>query len=341
MLGFIKDMFSSGGTDQYSDIVDLYNELQLPQYSFENIDPVLLEDSLLSSFSTDPRLVQAQMDALAALQEITDAEGLTATDRARLEDINRQEATIERGNREAIMQNAAARGVGGSGLELADQLISGQESAGRRSAQGFDVAADAEKRALDAMMMSGQLSGDLRGQDFAEAQAKAQAQDLINQFNTQNQNTFAQYNQEQKNALKNQAYQDQLAKTSGQAGAYQGYGDARENRRRSGNQAFGGILGAGASILSDENEKKNIEMADGDIDNFLDSLTNYKYEYKDPKNGEGEQFSVMAQDMEKTPAGKSMVVYDEFGRKNIDYGKGMGVMLSALKRLSEQVEDKS
>lgn len=344
MLGFVKDLFSSGGTGDFQDAIDIYEQLDLPDYYFQDIDPVMLEDSLLASYSADPRLRQAQLDALDSLQEIVDMEGLTATDRARLEDINRQESAIERGNREAIMQNAAARGVGGSGLELAQQLISGQESAGRRAQQGFDVAADAEQRALDAMMMTGQLSGDMRGQEFAEAQAKAQAQDMINQFNVQNQNMFSQYNQEQRNALKNQAYQDALARAHGMSGAYQGAGSLKEGRRSAGNQVLGGIAGMGAMAamgLSDKDEKKNIELSETDIENFLKSLTNYKYEYKDPENGEGTHFSVMAQDMEKTPVGKSMVVYDEFGRKNIDYGKGMGVMLSALKSLSEKVEEMS
>jgi len=50
----------------------------------------------------------------------------------------------------------------------------------------LDVSAQAQSRALQALMQGGQLGGQIRQQDFGEQSEKAQAQDAINRFNTAN-----------------------------------------------------------------------------------------------------------------------------------------------------------
>lgn len=137
-----------------------------------------------NKISIDPRLKDAQYNALAQMRDIADSGGLTAEDKALLSDIDRQEAAKERGSRGAILQNAQARGVGGSGLELMDQLVNSQNAATRRSSQDLDVAALAQKRALDAIRGTAELGGNLRGQEYGEAADKASAQDIINRFNS-------------------------------------------------------------------------------------------------------------------------------------------------------------
>lgn len=122
----------------------------------------------------------AQSLALKQLQDIAAQGGLTSSDRARLQDIRNQEAIAEKGQRESILQNAATRGVAGSGLELAQQLASQQGSATRASARDLGVADLAQQRALAAIEGSSQIGTTLRGQDYE----KASAQDAINRFNT-------------------------------------------------------------------------------------------------------------------------------------------------------------
>lgn len=93
-----------------------------------------------------------------------------------------------------------------------------------------------------------------------------------------------------------------------------------------------------AQALSDKNKKKDIKKAVKE--DFLDKLTAYTYNYKDPEQpgaGKGKFVSVMAQDLEKAgPIGKSMVK-DVNGTKMVDYGKGFGAILAAQAQLNERL----
>lgn len=143
-------------------------------------------DSEMKSISTDPRLKQAQLNSLLKLQEIGSEGGMSMEDRARTAELTGELARQEQGQREAIIQNMAQRGVSGSGFELASQLTNQQGSATRASQQGMDIKAQAEKRALEALMSAGTLGGQIQSQDFSQQAQIAEAQDAINRFNTQN-----------------------------------------------------------------------------------------------------------------------------------------------------------
>jgi hypothetical protein len=166
----------------------------------ENLGPTAFED-----ISGDPRMKDAQLAALASLQDIG-ANGMTAQDRANLARIQSEAAQADRGRREAIQQNMAARGMGGSGMSLLAQLQSSQAATDRTAQQGLDVAGMSQARALEALNQAGGLAGNIRGQDFSEAARVAQAKDAVaefnarnrtqnNQFNAGQQNQMAQYNQ--------------------------------------------------------------------------------------------------------------------------------------------------
>lgn len=62
----------------------------------------------------------------------------------------------------------------------------------------------------------------------------------------------------------------------------------------------------GAFTFSDKDLKKDKERAD--LEDFLDRLVAYEYEYKDPSMGEGRRLGVMAQDVAKSDMGKEMVM---------------------------------
>jgi len=158
-------------------------------------------DSQFEGISTDPILKQAQLQALSQLQNIGSEGGLTAIDRAQLGQIQAEQQNVERGQREAILQNARQRGVSGSGLELASLLQGQQGAATRAGERGLGVAALAQQRALDAIQQAGALGGQIRGQEFGEQAQAAQAQDLLSRFNTENM-----INQQRENlAARNQA----------------------------------------------------------------------------------------------------------------------------------------
>lgn len=152
----------------------------------EDAQVVMTNPTAYLDIEEDPSIRKAQLGSLAKLQGIVDAEGMDAQSKADVADIIRSLDTANKGSREAIIQNAAQRGVGGSGLELANRLTAGQEASSNASQQGLDAAAAAEQRALEAIMNTGQLSTNIRGQDYTKASDKAAAIDAINKFNTQN-----------------------------------------------------------------------------------------------------------------------------------------------------------
>ena len=73
---------------------------------------------------------------------------------------------------------------------------------------------------------------------------------------------------------------------------------------------------------------------------FLAALSSNAYEYKDKaKHGTGRYFSPMAQDLEKTEVGKSMVVEGADGVKMVDYSRGFGVLLAAQAQLNKRLSE--
>jgi len=92
----------------------------------------------------------------------------------------------------------------------------------------------------------------------------------------------------------------------------------------------------GNKAASDINSKQNIQAGDNQLQEFLDSLGVYDYEYKDPKYGDGRRISPMAQEIESTPLGKAAISTNEEGYKIVDYGKLGGTMLASLALLNHK-----
>jgi hypothetical protein len=326
----------------------------------EQLRAFLQERTAYEDISVDPRLKAQQMDTLSALQEISKAEGLTAQDKALLARIVREEDIKARGQREAIMQSAQERGIAGSGLELASQFQNQQEGATRQAMRDQEIAALAEQRKMQALMGSGELAGQMRGQEYGEQQNLAQARDMLSRFNLANQqqteaqnvgarNQAQQYNlaNQQRIAEENQKFaamapqqrfQNQMGLAQAQASGLYNLANMY-NQQSSANMQMAGMAAlAYAKPGSDENIKKDVALAPDQIDQFLNDLTGYKFNYKDPERyGEGERIGVMAQDVEKSPVGEKMVENDERGAKNIDGGKALSAILASLGRLNEKV----
>lgn len=181
--------------------------LQNPQLVFK-FDPELeqyyeLGKSKMNDITVDPKLRDAQMNALTKLQEVGDT-GLTPEDKASLNQIRRSSEQQAKAGDETILQNMQSRGMGGSGQELALRGISNQQAMQNASQQGDQLAATAYKRALDAIAQAGGLGGQMENQQFGEQAQQAQAQDLINKFNIQNRQDVQARNVQSKNAAENQ-----------------------------------------------------------------------------------------------------------------------------------------
>lgn len=238
---------------------------------------VTQDPSQMAGISIDPRLKDAQMNALAQLGDISKG-GLTAQDRMNLMQITNQNSGDAEAASKAVMQNMAARGMAGGGAELAARLIGSQNAVNRNANAGQSLAAQAQQRALGAMAQGGQMAQGMQAQSFNEQAQQASAQDMINRFNAQNrqnvmgqnvgaQNAAQQYNlsnkqnvlnantgianqqEVQNKGLYQQDFNNQMQKAYGTAGQYgklSGYDSGQAAQTR----GMWAGLGAGAGDLA-------------------------------------------------------------------------------------------
>lgn len=100
----------------------------------------------------------------------------------------------------------------------------------------------------------------------------------------------------------------------------------------------GGVQGIGEAVAaSDERLKKNIIDESEGIDEFLRHINPSGYNYKDKKHGGGYYVSPMAQELEKSRIGKTMVVDTPEG-KMVDYGRGFGAILASQARIAKRLD---
>jgi len=220
----------------------------------------------------DPRLKAQQEETLFDMRDISKT-GMTAMDEADLARIASQESQAERGQREALIQQAQQRGLRGSGMDFASQLANQQGGATRRSARDTEVAGQASQRRMAALQEAGAMAGQLRSQEYGEQADVAKAQQMIDQFNTQNkqaqlaersrqQNIANQANlsnaqrimdqnvdlanQEERyrQSIAQQNFQNQLALSSEKAGAHYQMADMLGQSSSAGLQATAGLVGS-------------------------------------------------------------------------------------------------
>jgi len=104
--------------------------------------------------------------------------------------------------------------------------------------------------------------------------------------------------------------------------------------------AIFGALGTAGAAMSDKTQKTEIKSKGGISKEFLDVLKPYEYKYKDPSMdgaAHGRRFGIMAQDLEKSEAGKSIVMDTPDGKK-IDVSQGLGLSLAALADINERLK---
>lgn len=142
-----------------------------------------VKDSEFSKIVNDPKTIQLQQKALAKLQEIADNDGMTIADKVRLRESMDQVARQQRMQRYAVMQHYESMGLGGSAIEMAASLQTGQDAVETLSKAGAEAAAMGSERAMQATIQLGAMATTLRDQAFREQAAKAQAMDEIAKFN--------------------------------------------------------------------------------------------------------------------------------------------------------------
>lgn len=168
-----------------------------------NVDVNQMNPTELRNILTNPDILANQQYTMNQLKDVS-SQGMTAIDRARLQDIQNQIANQNQANQQSILQSERQRGFGGSGSELASQLLAQQSTANQANQMGMDVNAQAQARALQALSQLGGYTNDVSNLQFNQAAQKAAAQDAINQFNTQNLNQGNLYNRSTQQDLNSQ-----------------------------------------------------------------------------------------------------------------------------------------
>lgn len=268
-MGGITDFLTGGSNDQaeealnrayqaYSSVnAPTTQELTLPQLQqyvqAGLLTPAQAQAALESgnaydNINTDPRAREASIDALTNLQSIGDA-GTAGTpqEQAAIAGI---ESTLNQtlgSQRSSILDQMDQRGIPSSLMGVASQLGAAGQDAEQAHQDALTAASNNSNLALQALEQSGTLGTQIAGQQTQEAQAKAAAQNAIDQWNaanqttvnlnnanmkqnantvnlqnqqqtananTQNANSRTQYNAQ----LPQQVFQDQMSKAAGEAG---------------------------------------------------------------------------------------------------------------------------
>lgn len=93
----------------------------------------------------------------------------------------------------------------------------------------------------------------------------------------------------------------------------------------------GGSLASAAILASDERLKINIKPIDpNDLLELKKTIKPYKWNYINESDGKGDWFGVMAQDLEKSKIGKTLIIEDEHGYKKIDLKKLASLFLALI-----------
>lgn len=226
----------------------LYNNLQLPDYQWQNISPQQAQYQTIAENTPDKQAMQAYLAKLSGLSDT----GFTEADQAALLKNNLDAAQMARAGRESALAHAAHTGQAGSGLEYALRAQAEQAGANQAQAGGLgQIEAAARQKALYNQAY-GQGLQNQSSQNYNRAAANA---GIINQFNMANTgaNNQAQYANAAGKMGANQAnWQAQLSKLQGQYGAgsdvakmYAAQADEERKKQQALWGAIGGLAGTG------------------------------------------------------------------------------------------------
>jgi len=237
------------------------------------------------------------------------------------------QARMARGGNAALAYRNAANqsaALGSTGAGLGQQAALQDQSA----AQGALTNALGQGRGMD-IGVAGQNAGFQQQTGLANAGFQQQS-GLAN--------AQMQQQQQQQNA---QNYMQLLQQLQGMNSAELGYAQAPV---LAANQAQAGLLGglistggqAAGAMMSDERLKGDVSDASKEIDDLLDKLSPKAWNYRDAKHGAGRWSGVMAQDAERSAAGRRIVQETPDG-KALDVKKTLSTALAAVARLNTRL----
>ncbi len=292
--GLLDPLFGSGGDSDSNKALAELQGLSLPQLKelhpelyrqVVSLNPelesaVTLGPSASEGITLDPKMQKAQMDALSSLMDITQNDGRDARFQADAQRLQNDVNQNLKGNTEAIMQNMATRGMSGGMSELVARQNSAQQGANRQAQMELDLNAQAQERALSALMNQGQLAGNMQNSDFNRQNTLAENKDAISKFNAANQqqvmsnNTQYKNNAQQANAqnaqnianqnvdlnnsamdwnsngMAQQNYNNQLGRASGIADQYNNSANRKDAKKKENQGFIGNLVSSGAKAYA-------------------------------------------------------------------------------------------
>lgn len=115
----------------------------------------------------------------------------------------------------------------------------------------------------------------------------------------------------------------------------------RSAKRAANAQMIGSIIGgAGALAASDEKLKKDVKPESKKMEKFLSAINAKSFEYKNtdiPGTSPGDKFGVLAQDLEKSEVGKTLV-QDSPNGKMVDINSTVMAVLAAQSDLNKRLK---
>lgn len=280
----------------------------------------LIRDLQAQARGEGPSLAQAQ---LQAAQDRNLAQQLAA-------------AATQRGGNVALSQRQLAQQAAQTGQQTAQQAAQARIQEAMQARQELGQQLSQEQELSDRLITQYTQLGFSARQ--AEQQAKADLERLRVQqalgaagIEQTERASFRQFQTQQEDRLAGFLAPGIDMLTGGGGGGAGGGG---------GGGGAGGMAAMGSSLFSDKDLKKDIKKSDADVQEFLDKIKSYSFKYKD-KEMQGESkdsnYGVLAQDLEKSKAGKSIVQKTPKGRA-IDTVKGYGLVLAAQSNLNERLK---
>lgn len=296
----LLDLFTGGKSDEASDALQraeqYYSSIKVPtqeqltlpqlqQYVEAGVltpaeaQSYLQQNNAYADMNVDQTGTAAQVSALNKLAEMSDAGAMgTPMQQAALDNATQQMNTSVQGQRGAIEQQMAARGIPTALISAALQNQTVGQDAQQAHMDAVNAAGANYNTALNALAQRGSMGNALQGQTNAQSNQVAAAQNAMQQFNAQNQQQNSQFNANNQQAantsnaanrqqisnnntgnvnartqynaqLPQQIFNDQLSKAGGMAGAATNYGDLQQKQGQQNAGIWSGLINTATSFI--------------------------------------------------------------------------------------------
>ena len=273
-----------------------------------------------------------QMGQLGRLSDRAAGYGPSVTDM-------QMRAAMDQGNRAAQSMAAGARG---GNMLMAQRAAAQQQAFGAQQvAQASGIARLQEQMANEQALA--QAAAGMRGQDQGDVQTwLGQRQQDLGRMGLEYGRDEAAWQREMD--IKRAQLQGDMHQYGADRGYQQQMAAIEANKKGVWDYAMpvvGAGLGAAAMYYgakSDERVKTSVMPGQSDAEALMDSLSAKSFRYRDPGPGEqGQRLGIMAQDLEKTDAGRSLVSKDAAGVRRVDVPGAAMASLAAVADVHERL----